>query len=215
MLDQERIPLGKLKQAFDLNEQDAEAVISALWPNEVFPYALWETAYKLHWETAVFHNRMFYLEQKAPLFPQFDPLKHQVPLFHIYDDRIIKFFLDIATKIFATALKEGFNHLITSTYDENNKYFHDDIEYLFAGLSRIESEHNSGRNRPFTWEQVLTREQFKTVFEDKALFLSAGPLSVLSKIFKDTMALDKETGLVYSKFGHELCGIIPRKECSK
>jgi len=24
-----------------------------------------------------------------------------------------------------------------------------------------------------------------------------------------------EAGLVYSKFGHELCGIIPRKECSK
>jgi len=205
MLAQDRIPIAKLKQAFGLNEQDAETIISALWPNGVFPYALWEEAYKLHWEAAVSHNRMLYKALKPFSLPEFDPLKYHAPPLHIYCDRIVKIFLDIATKIFVTALKEGFHHIIASTYEENDKYFHDDMEYLFNGLSRIESEHNSGINRPFTWEQVLTGEQFEAVFEDKALFLSSGVLSLLPKIFKDTIVLDKSAAVNHLlKYGYSL-----------
>ena len=36
MLDTKRIPLGKLKQAFALNEQDVETLIAALWPPGVW-----------------------------------------------------------------------------------------------------------------------------------------------------------------------------------
>jgi hypothetical protein len=92
MLDQERIPISKLKQAFDLNGHDVETLISALWPQGVFPYALWEMVYKHCWETVASHNSRFYQTKDFSSFPKYDPLEYQVPLLDIYRGRLDTFF---------------------------------------------------------------------------------------------------------------------------
>ena len=42
MLNQERIPIGKLKQAYGLSAMKIDELLAALWPNDVFPYELWD-----------------------------------------------------------------------------------------------------------------------------------------------------------------------------
>ena len=49
MLHQERIPIGKLKQAYGLNEQDVQTLLTELLPGGVFPTGLWEQAYSFFW----------------------------------------------------------------------------------------------------------------------------------------------------------------------
>jgi len=197
MLDMERIPLFKLQQAFDLNKQDVETVISALWPNGVFPYALWEMAYIPRWKDAASHNTMFYQANAVSSFPEFDPLEHPLPLFHIYSGRIVTFFRELAAIIFVADLKAGFNRIFNLTYEENNKEFQDDIEYIFQGLSRIECELNLSIHRPFTWATNITAERFREIFEEKVIFVASYNFVFLSKIFLDAVVVDKTAAIRY------------------
>ena len=195
MLDMKRIPIGKLQQAFDLNEQDVETLVSALWPDKVFPYASWEMAYMLRWKDAATHNTAFYKAKSISPFPKFDPLEHALPLLHIYDSRIIHFFRELAAIIFAAELRDGLNRILNVTYEKNDDVFHEDIEYIFNGLSRIESELNFGVHRPFTWATNITAERFHEVFEEKAIFVASYNLSFLSKIFLDAIVVDKTAAI--------------------
>jgi hypothetical protein len=195
MLDQERIPIRKLKQAFELNEQDAETVIASLWPDRVFPYALWEMAYLLRWKDAASRNTVFYKAKKSSPFPTFDPSEHELSLLHIYSDRIIRFFSELSAILFAAELREGFDRILNLTYEKNDNVFHEDIEYIFTGLSRIESELNLGIHRPFTWATNITAERFHEVFEAKAIFVASYNLAFLSKIFLDAVVVDKTAAI--------------------
>ena len=197
MLDTERIPLSKLQQAFDLSKQDVETVISALWPNWVFPYALWEMAYLPRWKDAASHNTLFYKAKALTSFPEFDPLEHSLPLLHIYSDKIITFFRELAAIIFVADLKNGFHRIINLVYENNNNEFQNDIEYIFHGLSRIESELNLSIHRPFTWATNTTAERFNEVFEEKAIFLASYDFTFLSKICLDAIAVDKTAAIRY------------------
>ena len=197
MLDPERIPLNKLKQAFDLNEQDVETLISALWPNEIFPYALWEMAYRPRWRDAAFNNSLYYKAREISSFPEFDPLEHEMPLLFINRDRIVSFFHELAAVIFVTDLREGFNRIINWTYEKNDNNFKDDIDYFFNGLSHIESEHNFRIHRPFTWGSIISEEVFNAVFNDKWIFIASRPFHSLSKIFIDSIALNKTAAIKY------------------
>jgi len=191
MLSQERIPISKLKQAFDLNKQDVETVISALWPNEIFPYALWEMAYKSRWKDAASHNSTFNKAKELSSFPGFDPLEYKMPLLHIYEDRLTRFFRELSTIIFVTDLMDGLNRIIELTYDKNDTALHSDIEYLSDGLSYIESDLNFGVRRPFTWSTNITAERFYEVFKSKVSFISPCTTAFISKIFIDAIVVDK------------------------
>jgi hypothetical protein len=212
MLDPERIPIGKLKQAFDLNRQDVETIISALWPNEVFPYALWEMAYRPRWKGAASHNTIFYKAKALSAFPEFDPLEHQLPLLHIYCDRIVYFFRELTTVIFVTDLMDGLNRIIELTYENNDNSLDSEIEYLFSGLSHIESELNFGINKPFTWAVNITHERFYEVYKSKISFIAPCTTDFISKMFIDTIVVDKTAAIRHLlkcgyPFQHEVKGI--------
>jgi hypothetical protein len=149
-----------------------ETVISALWPNEIFPYALWEMAYRPCWQDAAHHNAMFYKARKISSFPGFDPPEQQTPPLPIYHDRSVSFFRELAAVIFALDSREGFNRLIKWTHEKIDSHFQADIEYFFNGLSRIESARNFGIHRPFIRETIITEKIFKAAFEDKAIFIA-------------------------------------------
>ncbi len=46
MLHHEQITIGKLKQAYVLNAQEAESLLNALFPDSVFPFETWRKAYE-------------------------------------------------------------------------------------------------------------------------------------------------------------------------
>jgi hypothetical protein len=191
MLDQERISIGKLKFAFELGEQDVETVISALWPHGIFPYTLWEVAYKTHWKDAASHNTIYYKAKALSPFPDFNPLEFPLPLLHIYRGTLASFFTELAAKIFATDLMDGLNRIIEWTYENTDEDFDKNIEYLSDGLSRIESHLDFGIGKPFTWATQITSEIFNEVFEDKCIFLASCPMPFVSRGFIDTVVLDK------------------------
>ena len=197
MLSQDRIPIGKLKLAFDLNGQDVETVISALWPNEVFPYALWEIIYKPRWKDAASHNTIFYRAKKISSFPEFDPLEHKLPLVHIYRDKIEYFFRELATIIFVNDLIDGVNRIIELTYGKNSDEFDEDIEYLISGLSYIESDVNFEIHKPFTWSTNITAERFYDAYKSKTSFIAPCTTNFISKMFIDTIVVDKTTAIRY------------------
>ena len=207
MLDDKRTSLSKLKLAYDLNELEVEKIIYELWPNnKVFPYALWETAYNRHWKIAIPHNINLLPDtnQKMASLPEFDPQEFELPLLHIYCDRIDTFFINIAAIIFVIALKNGLEDLCILTYEEKNKELQDDLGNFFDGLSELESFHNHGINRPFRWGQPLTSEQFKGLSDDKYSFIAGNPLCI-HKIFKDAIVLDKIAAIRYlDKCGYSL-----------
>jgi hypothetical protein len=191
MLDQERIPIGKLRWAFELGEQDVETVISALWPHGILPYALWEMTYKSHWKDAASHNTIYYKAKALSPFPEFNPLEYPLPLLHIYRGKLASFFTELAAKIFATDLMDGLNRIIELTYENTDEDFEKDIQYLSDGLSRIESDLNFGIQKPFTWATQITSEIFNEVFEDKCIFLASCPMPFISRKFIDTVVMDK------------------------
>jgi hypothetical protein len=192
MLDQKLIPLGKLKQAFDLNEREAEKVVSAIWPYDVLPYYLWEMAHKYHWEFAIPCGILTQRAKEIASLPKFDPLEHKVPLLNIYRTRIIEFFNEVAATVFVTGLIDGLNYIMELTYDKNDVISHDDFQYLLGRLSHIESGRNPWRPSPFEKRERLTPENFQDLFDEKAtLIASYSSMPSLSELFIDSICVDK------------------------
>jgi hypothetical protein len=142
MLNPEHIPIGKLKQAYGLNEQEAEALLSVLWPNGVFPYELWEQAYDTVWKDAVNYNAAILLIEKTVSFPKFDKFEYKAFIQHIYIRNINDFFNELSANIFAIQLLDGISYIIDLLYDKSENIFDKDIKYTFDNLLRIEKENN-------------------------------------------------------------------------
>ena len=125
MLDDKLTSLSKLQLAYDLNELEADTIISELWPNGIFPYALWGAAYNRHWKPAISCNISFISDtkQEDSLLPEFDPREYEHPLLDIYRRRIETFFIKIASIIFVKDLEDGLEELCTSTYCIGQQFF--------------------------------------------------------------------------------------------
>jgi len=207
MLDDKLTSLSKLQLAYDLNELEADTIISELWPNGIFPYASWETAYKQHWKQAISNNINFIsdTEQKIPSFPEFDPLENKEPLLHIINSpRIVTFFKNIAAIIFVIDLKEGLEDLCNLTYEEKNKELQDDMGEFFDGLSELESQYNKEISHPSNWEQSAKSKLFQGLCNEKHSFIAKSPFCI-HKLFRDAIVLDKTAAIRYlDKCGYSL-----------
>jgi hypothetical protein len=192
MLPQTHIPIGRLKQAFNLNGQEVEMIISALWPHGVSPYALWEMEYRPHWQQDASLCNLYYGAKEISSFPVFDPLEHEFPRLDVYCGRITAFFKELSSVIFVADLMKGLNRIIESTYETNDNGLNNDIEYFLHGLTQIENMLNS---RPFSWETVVSAEIFQKAVENKSLFVQPGTISFLSNMFINTMVLDKDSSI--------------------
>ena len=173
MLDQHLISVWKLKQAYELNGQEAEDLLCALAPHGVFPYALWQRAYAAHWRNpAQDAARVWKFE--APRFPEAGELPEKHCPTDIYAKWMIEFFLELAKVLYIKELEQGFNYILEAVYDGTCP-FQAEKENLFRLLT-IEEKHISNHTR-------LSGKRKVSVPASQSEFLLS--------LFVDTVAVDK------------------------
>ena len=69
MLDQQKISLGRVRQAYRLTSNEVETVIQAMWPHAVFPAELWRRAHEAYWKDFADSNQTVY-NIENPALPQ-------------------------------------------------------------------------------------------------------------------------------------------------
>ena len=119
MLDQERIPIGKLKQAYRLNAQEADALISALARQDCIElYELWHEA--AHFVAVEENNKKsLYAEVDEIRFPGVSDLKQDLLQQRIATKRLLRHFLFSARGGEPRErLQRIFDRVLHYTYDE-------------------------------------------------------------------------------------------------
>jgi hypothetical protein len=179
MLNQERISIGKLKQAYELNSQDVISLIAALWPDRVFPYELWQNAYSLYWEeTAITLAKRHNMD--PPPCPQVVTEDMETVAIEAYANNIVHFLIDVSFFLRGHNIKDGLDYITDIAYEQADCFLHDEIE-LFAGAVGYGKE----RMRQFNYPIADWRNH--------------GPSSTLFdlfvKRFPDTIVVDKSAAV--------------------
>lgn len=179
MLSQERIPIGKLKQAYELSEHDIDALMAKLLPNSVFPYALWQDAYTEFWQWSIREHAQRYRLQE-PSFPDAEALPEKYFTTSLHRILIVRFFDEISKSIKISALEKGFDYIIDATYGENNFPYKEQKESLFSALRQ---EERSLAN--------FQRTSGRLIIDS----MQAVDYSCISESFFDTIVVDKYAAL--------------------
>jgi len=204
MLDDYHIAIKRLKQAFGLDAKDVETVISALFPDKIFPYTVWEQGYILLFNDYVLKKIKDLKKGWNSSFPTFDPCEHDIPQLHIYSDRIISFLRDISSIVLASDIEDGLNDITRYIYEKNGIDFHDDIKTLLNGLSCLEPEVGI-RPFGFRWNLVIYLEEFQHIIKEKEIFLASFNFSFIAEMFIDTISVNKRDAVKHLlKCGHLL-----------
>lgn len=141
MLNPEQIPIGKLKQAFALSNNDTYELLSALLPDKVFPYALWQEAHDKFWQWSL--KEAAYRDIDIPNFPEFPSLPDEHYPEQLHSTLMKRFFGEISRIIEISTLEKGINYIIENTYGDIPFPYQNQKESLFTSLREEErSERN-------------------------------------------------------------------------
>ncbi len=179
MLDQQKISIGRVREAYRLTANEVETVIQAMWPHAVFPAELWRRAHEAYWKDFADSNQAVY-NIASPVLPQpcLSDKRLQTYLFG-YD--IMDFFRKLSWNIHVNALQHGFKYILEETYDEIDNVFPEEREFLFYALKRLETEDFSDQYSP---ESPL--------FEEPILIIPASSYHFISHIFVDTILVNRD-----------------------
>jgi hypothetical protein len=177
MLDTKRIPIGRVKQAYGLNKNEAENAIQALWPDNVFPMELWRRTHEIYWRAFADSNQAVY-KIESPALPEVDTTKK---FFHTYlcSVDVMTFFRKLSLNIQAKILLEGLKYILEETYENIDAVFPEEREFLFNTLSRLETVDIFDQYSPDS-----------ELFEEKILSLPISSYHFISYIFYDTVLVD-------------------------
>jgi len=199
MLDTERIPIGKLKSAFRLNEQDIQTLLSALLPDGVFPTDLWQKAYSSFWRGKILDYMTLY-KLDAPSFPiklaclEF-PKIDIPPDSYSYIEKCREMmwvlFVEVSSFLLPDKVKIGIDYILDESYEISNIVCEQERKKLFEKLA-IEDNNFAVRFR-----SCINAEQFIETIDDKIRSVPYEYFSFLSKIFPDTIVVDKVTAILH------------------
>ena len=186
MLDQERIPIGKLKQAYGLNMQDVDSLLSALSPDGVFPYVLWQKAYSAFWRSSASEISRLYKVENPP-FPDAGTLPDRYFPHDTYATWIVEFFVKLAAMVHVGELEKGLDYVIEATYDGDAFAFKQPKENLFYILYLSE-------------KNIANIARTNGVRDNR----SALPVyyEFIAKFFPDTVVVDKTAAIQHLSSCH-------------
>jgi len=198
MLHQERIPIGKLKQAYRLNEQDVQTLLSALLPGGVFPTDLWQKAYSSFWRGKILDYMALY-NLDSPSFPlklvclSFPKIDLPPDSYYIEKCREMMhvLFVEVSSFLISDKIKNGLDYILEEAYETSNIIFEQERKKLFEKLT-IEDKNFAVRFRSCT-----DAKQFIVTTEYKRRAVSYEYFSFLSKIFPDTIVVDKAPAILH------------------
>lgn len=203
MLNLQQITIGKLKHAYGLTVQDTDNLLGVLWPNDVFPYLLWEKAYESFWKEAAAHNTIFHLVGVISPLPEVDPQEYAKTPLYPYQEKIVPFFVELSRKLFAADFLAGLRYIVGETYDGSDHEFKESVEYIADRLAEAEDDFNLKIYPPHLWATNLSSERFKQMVEAKILSVPLPFCLFLSKMFTDTIVVDKSAAISFlSSYGY-------------
>ena len=135
MLDQQKISLGRVRQAYWLTSNEVETVIQAMWPHAVFPAELWRRAHEAYWKDFADSNQTVY-NIESPTLPQ-PCLSDKRIHTYLFGCDIMDFFKKLSWNIHANALELGLKYILEETYDEIDNVFPEEREFLFHTLKNL------------------------------------------------------------------------------
>lgn len=178
MLDPQKTTMGRVRQAYDLNNNEVEKVIQALWPDNVFPVELWRRAHATYWRGFADSNQVVY-NIESPALPEIDmSAKYFHP--HLCALDVQMFFRKLSLNIQVNTLREGLNFILEESYEDIDAVFSEERDFLFSTLERLETTD--------VFEQY---SQASELFEEKILSVPISSYHFISHIFYDTVLVDK------------------------
>ena len=175
MLDEKQISIGKLKQAYELSDDEAYSLLGALLPDRIFPYALWRKAYAEFWEWAV-RAAVARYQIANPQFPDAGALPEKHFPTQLCSTLLVRFFGDISKVIEVATLERGIDYIIEAAYGKENFPFKEQKDSFFRALREEENSpenwaRTSGPLRISSMQAVdyfcITESLFDTIVVDK------------------------------------------------
>lgn len=199
MAEPQKISLYRVRQAYDLNEHEAQALLNALSPHGIFPCAVWHEAYSLFWEKPAAECTVQCGAENPP-FPEYAPAS--TPLFPVdsYATLMTDFFFEMARRVPVKELEKGFDYILEASYNDKSYLSDNEREYIFYSLIQAE-------------RRIVDYRRTKRV-KDISIQLSAP--NILLRIYPDTIAVDTQAAIRHLSvhknfpFGREVKGITRR-----
>lgn len=196
--------MARVKEAFRLTENDAETLVSALWPQNVFPWELWDRAYDKFWRGVAASNaEMFKLNN--PSYPEMTGIWADAHV-NAWREKMYAFFSELAFALPANSMQKGLDYIFEETYGDSSNIFSAEREALFANL--LEAE------KGFDWYRFypIDTEKLDEMLNDKAFRIPRNSYYFISQIFPDTMVMDKLAAVRHlliceCPFDHEVKGL--------
>ena len=182
MLDQQKISMGRVRQAYALNDNEIENAIQALWPDAVFPLELWRKAYETYWRAFADINQAVY-SVETPALPELDTAKKYFHT-HLCALDVLAFFKKMSEIIQGKVLQEGLRYILEESYEEIDVVFPEERELLFSTLLRLET------TDPLEQYEQYSKDEFVSVYEEKILYIPYSSYHFIAQIFPDTLLVD-------------------------
>ena len=199
MTKPQKISLYRVKQAYDLNEHEAQALLNALSPHGVFPCAVWREAYSLFWEEPAAECAVQCGAENPP-FPECVPASTAIFPVDSYATLMTDFFFEMARRVPVKELEKGFDYILEASYDNKSYLSDSEREYIFYSLIQAE-------------RRIVDYRRAKRI-KDISIQLSAP--NILLRIYPDTIAVNTEAAIRHLSvhknfpFGREVKGITRR-----
>ncbi|WP_417292605.1 hypothetical protein [Desulfovibrio porci] len=196
--------MARIKEAFRLNENDAETLVAELWPHNVFPWELWGKAYDTFWRGVAASNaEMFKLNN--PPYPEMTGIWADAHV-NAWCEKMYVFFSELAFALPANSVQKGLNYILEETYEDSSRIFSAEREALFTNL--LEAE------RGFDWSGFhhIDTEKLDEMLNDKAFRIPKNSYHFISRLLRESLVVDKLAAvrhllLCEYPFDHEVKGL--------
>ncbi|MBD5557435.1 MAG: hypothetical protein HDQ92_02375 [Desulfovibrio sp.] len=182
MLGQQKISLGRVRQAYRLTSNEVETIIQALWPHAVFPVELWHRAHEAYWKDFAHSNQTIY-NREIPVLPQ--PCSQEKRLHtYLFGCDIMDFFRELSMTLPVNPLYQGLKYILAESYEEINTIFPGERQTLFDSLRRLDTA------------DFASQYEADSPLREKALFaIPASMYHFISQIFVDTILVNREVAI--------------------
>lgn len=204
MLDPQKIPLARVKEAFALTVKEAENLVDALWPHHVLPWQLWREAYTKFWRTTAINNaEVFGINN--PSFPEMTGIWADAPA-QAWGEKMYVFFGEMVFSLPATSLQSGLEYILEETYGDTCTVFLAEREVLYKNLKEAEKDVDWRVYPPTNPAHI------DAMLNEKAFGPPKKSYDFIGQVIPDTMIVDKFLAIRHLilcgiPFDHEVKGI--------
>lgn len=204
MLDPQKIPLARVKEAFALTVKEAENLVDALWPQYVLPWQLWREAYTKFWRSTAIDNAEAFGTNNPP-FPEMTGIWADAPA-QAWGEKMYGFFSEMVFALPVTSLQSGLEYILEETYGDSSTVFLAEREVLYKNLKEAE------KNVDWRFYPPTSAAQIDAMLNEKAFGPPKKSYGFIGQVIPDTMIVDKFLAIRHLilcgiPFDHEVKGI--------